>query len=117
MGLRRGRAPAQSSRPCVRTARARRTLQRSLLDLAVQLKQSVRGFGASIEAEKDTLDATVAGLDNSTGAMEGAGGKMKMLQRETEGAGWFKRMRLYAEVAGLWVLVVLLVFVFPKLRF
>ena len=49
--------------------------------------------------------------------MEGAGGKMKQLSRETEGAGWFRRMRLYAEVAGLWVLVVLLVFVFPKLRF
>ena len=93
------------------------TLQSSLLDLAIQLKQSVRGFGASIEAERDTLEATGLGLEKGVGGMEGAGGKMKQLSRETEGAGWFRRMRLYAEVAGLWVLVVLLVFVFPKLRF
>jgi hypothetical protein len=92
-------------------------LSKSLLDLAVQLKQSVRGFGAAIEGEKGILDAAVGGLDKSTGAMEGAGGKMKLLSRETEGVGWFKRIRLYLEVAGLWLLVVLLVFVFPKLRF
>jgi hypothetical protein len=95
----------------------RESLQRSLLDLAVQLKQSARGFNASMEAEKGILDAAASGLDKTMGGMEGAGGKMKQLSRETEGAGWFRRMRLYAEVAGLWVLVVLLVFVFPKLRF
>jgi hypothetical protein len=97
--------------------RERDDLQASLLNLAKQLKTSVQGFGSSMESEKGTLDATVLGLDKSMGGMEGAGGKMKQLQRETEGAGWFRRMRLYAEVAGLWVLVVLLVFVFPKLRF
>jgi hypothetical protein len=92
-------------------------LQASLFNLARQLKSSVQGFGVQIESEKGTLDATVLGLDKSVGGMEGAGGKMDQLRRETEGAGWFRRLYLYGQVAGLWVLVVLLVFVFPKLRF
>jgi hypothetical protein len=97
--------------------RERDDLQASLLNLAKQLKTSVQSFGTSIESEKGTLEATVLGLDKSMGGMEGAGGKMKQLQRETEGAGWFKRIYLYAQVAGLWLVLVLLVFVFPKLRF
>ncbi|KIW01774.1 uncharacterized protein PV09_06946 [Verruconis gallopava] len=97
--------------------RERAELQTSLLNLAVQLKQSARGFGASIEQEKGTLNAAILGLDKSVGGMEGAGGKMDSLRRETEGVGWWRRMRLYVEVGGLWLLAVLLVFVFPKLRF
>jgi len=77
----------------------------------------VKSFSSTIENEKGTVDATVSALDKSVGGMEGAGGKMKLLQRETEGAGWFRRMRIYAEVAALWVVLVLLVFVGPKLRF
>lgn len=92
-------------------------LSASLLSLAAQLKSSAASFQSTIESEKGTVDATVEALDKSSGSMEGAGGKLKTLQRETEGAGWFRRMRIYAEVAGLWVLLVLLVFVGPKLRF
>jgi hypothetical protein len=42
---------------------------------------------------------------------------MGMLQRMTEGEGWWGRMKLYAFVYGLMVVLVLVVFVLPKLRF
>lgn len=95
----------------------RDTLASDLLNLAAQLKMSARNFGATLEAEKGTLDATVQGLDKGVGGLDGASGKMKQLQRETEGVGWFRRMRLYLEVGGLWLAVILLVFILPKLRF
>jgi hypothetical protein len=49
--------------------------------------------------------------------MEAAGKRMGMLRRMTEGKGWFGRMMLYAWIAGLWVVAILLVFVGPKFRF
>lgn len=112
------KSPLQSRESALASHDAEReALQSSLLSLAQQLKTSAKSFGSHIESEKGTLEATVLGLDKSVGGMEGAGGKMKQLQRDSEGWNFFQRIRLYVEVAVLWVVLVLLVFVGPKLRF
>jgi len=92
-------------------------LTSSLLSLATALKQSSQAFSTSLEADTAVLNAATEGLDKNAGAMEAAGKKMGMLRRMTEGKGWFGRMMLYAWIAGLWVVAILLVFVGPKFRF
>lgn len=63
------------------------------------------------------LGAAGASMEKSELSMEAAQGRMGSLRRMTEGKGWWGRMMLYAWVYGLMVSLVLLVFVFPKLRF
>jgi len=63
------------------------------------------------------MDRAVRGLDKNTTGMEAAGKRMGLLKRMSEGKGWWGRMMLYAWIAGLWVVAILLVFVGPKLRF
>ena len=49
--------------------------------------------------------------------MEAAQKRVGALRRLTEGRGWWGRMLMYAYIAGLMVLAILIVFVLPKLRF
>lgn len=57
------------------------------------------------------------GLDKNELGLEAASRRMGHLRSLTEGKGWLGRMLLYAYIAGLAVFAILLVFVFPKLRF
>jgi hypothetical protein len=92
-------------------------LSNSILQLAGALKKSSKRFAATLEADKALLDQTGQGMDKAGQSMAAASGRMGMLQRMTEGKGWWGRMILYAWVYGLMIGLLLLVFLMPKLRF
>ena len=92
-------------------------LTSSLFTLAQALKASSTQFSASLNADTEALNRATEGLDKNTTGMEAAGRQMGVLKRMSEGKGWWGRMMLYAWIAGLWILAILLVFVGPKLRF
>ncbi|KAL7930023.1 hypothetical protein V8C35DRAFT_313901 [Trichoderma chlorosporum] len=89
----------------------------SILKIASALKESSKSFSATLEEDKNILGAAGASMEKSEQSMEAAQGRMGSLKRMTEGKGWWGRTILYAWVYGLMVLLILLVFVFPKLRF
>ncbi|KAH0495389.1 hypothetical protein TgHK011_008946 [Trichoderma gracile] len=89
----------------------------SILQMASALKESSKSFSATLEEDRTVLGAAGASMEKSELSMEAAQGRMGSLRRMTEGKGWWGRMILYAWVYGLMVALVLLVFVFPKLRF
>ncbi|KAI1264042.1 hypothetical protein F5Y18DRAFT_392360 [Xylariaceae sp. FL1019] len=88
-----------------------------MVAMAQQLKASSQAFEESLQKDADALNAASTGMDKSEQSIGGVSGRMKTLSRLTEGKGWIGRMLLYAQIAGLSVFVLLLVFVFPKLRF
>ena len=92
-------------------------LSESILRLATDLKSSSHAFSASLEEDKEVVDRAGQGMSKTGEGMEAVTRRMGMLQRMTEGEGWWGRMRLYAQVYGLMVALVLVVFVLPKLRF
>ncbi|KAK4151765.1 hypothetical protein C8A00DRAFT_35575 [Chaetomidium leptoderma] len=92
-------------------------LSESILKLASELKASSHAFSASLEEDKEVVDRAGQGISKTGQAMEGVTRRIGLLQRMTEGEGWWGRMRLYAFVYGLMVALVLVVFVLPKLRF
>lgn len=92
-------------------------LTSSLVSMATQLKKSSQAFSASLVEDTAHLDRAVEGLDRNTSGMDAAGSKMGLFKRMSEGQGWWGRMMLYAWIAGLWVVAILLVGVGPKLRF
>ncbi|UKZ82311.1 hypothetical protein TrVFT333_010097 [Trichoderma virens FT-333] len=89
----------------------------SILKMASALKESSKSFSATLEEDKNILGSAGASMEKSEQSMEAAQGRMGSLKRMTEGKGWWGRMMLYAWVYGLMVSLILLVFVFPKLRF
>ncbi|MCJ1376255.1 hypothetical protein MMC20_007497 [Loxospora ochrophaea] len=93
------------------------SLTTSLLTMATALKASTQSFSASLDAEKPLLGRASEGLERNATGMAAAEKRMGMLRRMSEGRGWWGRMVMYAWIAGLWVLAVLLVFVGPKMRF
>jgi Membrane fusion protein Use1 len=92
-------------------------IMESLLSLTRELKTSATTFHGSLEGEKNLLSNAVKGLDNNVTGLESAGKKMGTLRKMSEGKGWFGRIMLYAYIASLWVLALVIVFVLPKLRF
>ncbi|KAH8670290.1 hypothetical protein BGZ60DRAFT_407094 [Tricladium varicosporioides] len=92
-------------------------LTASLLTMASALKQSSNAFSSSLSNEKDILDSASKGMDKNELGLEAASKKMGMLRSMSEGTGWWGRMIMYAWIAGLAVLAVLIVFVGPKFRF
>ncbi|KAL7807389.1 hypothetical protein V8C44DRAFT_337640 [Trichoderma aethiopicum] len=92
-------------------------ISNSILQMASALKESSKSFSATLEEDRTVLGAAGASMEKSELSMEAAQGRMGSLRRMTEGKGWWGRMILYAWVYGLMVALVLLVFVFPKLRF
>ncbi|KAI1743744.1 hypothetical protein F4680DRAFT_355646 [Xylaria scruposa] len=92
-------------------------LTESMVSMAKALKASTNAFSSALREDQDVLDGAGKGLDRSERNLEGVAGRMGNLRRLTEGKGWWGRMMLYAWIAGLAVFAVLLVFVFPKLRF
>ncbi|KAK0748857.1 hypothetical protein B0T21DRAFT_421242 [Apiosordaria backusii] len=92
-------------------------LSESILQLASQLKASSQAFSMSLEEDKELVDKAGEGMNKTGEGMDAVTRRMTTLQRMTEGEGWWGRMRLYAIVYGLMVVLVLVVFVLPKLRF
>ncbi|RWA13874.1 hypothetical protein EKO27_g1255 [Xylaria grammica] len=92
-------------------------LAESMVSMAKALKASTHAFSSALREDQDVLEGASKGLDRSERGLEGVAGRMGNLRRLTEGKGWWGRMILYAWIAGLAVFAVLLVFVFPKLRF
>lgn len=93
------------------------TLTDSLLEMAAALKNSSKAFASSLESEKDVLSNTGANLEKNSLGMEAAERRIGSLRRMTEGKGWWGRMMMYAWIAGLMVIAILIVGVLPKLRF
>ncbi|EJP68861.1 synaptobrevin-like protein [Beauveria bassiana ARSEF 2860] len=92
-------------------------LSDSILKLAGALKASSHRFSSTLEADKEAVSRAGEGMSKTEQSMEAARGRMRTLRKMTEGKGWWGRMILYAWIYGLMVGLVLLVFVFPKLRF
>ncbi|KAK8111642.1 uncharacterized protein PG998_008099 [Apiospora kogelbergensis] len=92
-------------------------LTESLLGMASALKSSSRAFATSLEEEKDVLDAAGTGLDKNERGLEAAARRMGTLRKMSEGRGMIGRYILMATIAGMWLLALLIVFAFPKLRF
>ncbi|KAK5653094.1 hypothetical protein OQA88_9192 [Cercophora sp. LCS_1] len=92
-------------------------LSESILKLASDLKASSQAFQASLDEDKEVVDRAGQGMNKTGQGMDAVTKRMGTLQRMTEGEGWWGRMILYAEVYGLMVVLVLIVFVLPKLRF
>ena len=93
------------------------SLSDSILKMAGALKASSHKFSDTLEADKEVLGRAGEGIEKTEQSMEAARGRMGTLRKMTEGKGWWGRVILYAWVYGLMVTLVLLVFVFPKLRF
>jgi hypothetical protein len=93
------------------------SLTSSLLSMAQQLRASSNAFASSLEDEKSILNRATEGLDKNKLGMEAAQRKMGYLRTMTEGRGWMGRMMMYAYIAGLMMLALVIVFVLPKLRF
>ena len=85
--------------------------------MAQKLKESSHAFSESLETEKDILGRAVEGLDKNQIGMEAAQKRMGYLRRMTEGKGWWGRMMMYAWIAALMIIAILIVGVMPKLRF
>lgn len=92
-------------------------LSESILKLASDLKASSHAFTATLEEDKEVVERAGQGMSKTGERMDAVTQRMGMLQRMTEGEGWWGRMRLYAQVYGLMLILVLVVFVLPKLRF
>lgn len=92
-------------------------LSESILKLATELKASSQAFSSYLEEDKETLERAGEGMNKTEQGMTKVTGRMSTLQRMTEGEGWWGRMMLYAYVYGLMVVLLLVVFVLPKLRF
>ncbi|KAI1102823.1 hypothetical protein F4804DRAFT_250736 [Jackrogersella minutella] len=92
-------------------------LTESMISMARTLKESSHRFASSLQEDQDVLRAAGQNLDRNERGLGAVAGRMGTLKRLTEGKGWWGRILLYAWIAGLAVFAVLLVFVFPKLRF
>ena len=98
-------------------AAEREDLADKVFKMAQAMKRQQHSIAASLDTEKDVLSRATEGMERAGWGMDAAKGSMKTLTKMTEGVGWLGRMGLYAWVYGLMLMLVLLVFVFPKLRF
>lgn len=92
-------------------------LTESMVSMARALKESSRAFATSLQEDTDVLRSAGQNLERNERDLGAVAGRMGALRRLTEGTGWWGRILLYVYIAGLAVFAVLLVFVFPKLRF
>ncbi|KAL5612845.1 hypothetical protein BROUX41_004073 [Berkeleyomyces rouxiae] len=92
-------------------------LSESILQMASALKASSQRFSDTLDSDKEMLGRAGEGINKTEETMDAASRRMSALRRMTEGKGWWGRMILFAWVYGLMVVLLLLVFVLPKLRF
>lgn len=97
-------------------AAEREDLADKVFKMAQAMKKQQQSIYDSLETEKDVLSRATEGMERTGRGMEVARGRMGMLQKMTEGKGWWGRVMLYAWVYGLMVGLLVLVFVVPKLR-
>lgn len=88
-----------------------------LLRMASQLKLSSQKFGAALQEDTEILTHAGQGLSKNELSLEAAARRMGAITKMTEGKGWWGRIMLYAWIYGIMVVLVLVVFVLPKLRF
>ncbi|KAJ2893758.1 hypothetical protein MKZ38_008278 [Zalerion maritima] len=118
----------------IRERQTQEAIASSLLQMARQLKASTQDIGVSLEEDKDVLEKAGQGMEMTQGGMEGAQKRMRDLQTTQSGGGvwgilggggggggwlggWLWEWKMYGIIAILWVLLVLVVFVGPKIRF
>ncbi len=92
-------------------------LTSSLLTMAQALKASSQAFATSLESEKEVLDRASEGLEKNAAGMGVAEKRMGTLRHMTEGRGWIGRLLMYAWIAGLWLVALIIVVILPKFRF
>jgi hypothetical protein len=98
-------------------SRTQRELEESLVGMSVQLKQQAMAMNKALHHDKALIDRAQGGLDTSVSGMAAAFQNMQWLRRMSEEQGFLGRLKLYGMIVGMWVLLILLVFVAPKLRF
>lgn len=99
------------------SSREHENITSSLLSMAAQLKQQAKQFDFTLDQDKGLVDRALEGLDSNVAAMGLASKGIKTLQRMSEEQGFWGRLKLQLFIVGMWVALVLLVFVVPKLRF
>lgn len=114
--------PASSAASTTETLLTSHTLTQedlttSLLDLARALNKSTQSFSSALEASNPLVDNATSALDKNVGGMESAERRMGMLRKMTEGKGFFARLTLWAWVGIGWAVLLVVMFIMPKLRF
>lgn len=100
-----------------RERREQEEITEAMSRLTRELKLSSIKFSEALDEDKEVTKLAGEGIGKNELSMEVAARGMGALTRMTEGKGWWGRILLYAWVYGLMVVLVLLVFVLPKLRF
>lgn len=100
-----------------RERREQEEITEAMSRLTRELKLSSIKFGEALDEDKEVTKQAGEGIGKNELSMEAAARGMGALTRMTEGKGWWGRIILYAWVYGLMVVLVLIVFVLPKLRF
>jgi len=88
-----------------------------ILQAARDLRMAQVEMAEVIEQDTAVVTSAVDALTHSSDRMNDAQGRLGMLRKMSEGRSWWGRMLLYAWIAALWIVAILLVFVAPKLRF
>jgi len=114
--------PASSAASTTETLLTSHTLTQedlttSLLDLARALNKSTQSFSTALDASNPLVDNATSALDKNVGGMESAERRMGMLRKMTEGKGFFARLTLWAWVGIGWAVLLVVMFIMPKLRF
>ena len=121
--LRNRKAPSSSTDPATTESTLRTTdrthdsLTASLLSLTSQLKSQSMTFSSALSTDQTYLSRALSSLDSNISSMETASKRIAFVRRMSEGQGWWGRIKLYVMIVGMWVGLILLVFVGPKLRF
>lgn len=100
-----------------RERREQEELTEAMSKITRELKLSSLRFSETLEEDKEMTEQAAKGLSKNELGLEAAARRMGALTRMTEGKGWWGRVMLYAWIYGLMVVLVLVVFVLPKLRF
>lgn len=91
-------------------------LTAAMLGLASALKHSAQTFAADLNADAGTLRATELALDKNKAGMQRTSGGLARLRRMSEGRWFATRLGMMVLIPLLWVVLLLEVFVMPKLR-
>lgn len=100
-----------------RERREQEEITEAMSKITKELKLSSLRFSEALEEDKEMTEQAAKGLSSNELGLEAAARRMGALTRMTEGKGWWGRVILYAWIYGLMVVLVLIVFVLPKLRF
>lgn len=98
-------------------SRTQRALEESLVDMSVQLKQQALAMNKALHHDNTLINQAQGGLEGSVAGMAATFQNMQWLRRMSEEQGLFGRLKLYGIIVVMWVVLILLVFVAPKLRF